>query len=148
MENQEKIKQIKTGEAVAAYNVLKELNISTLERDDMLAVLRATRSLKPVATGLEEFVADARERLKPDGFEDVENKMAKFATLPLDERQRIESAYRKYQKDLDDCVARELETEKEIDYPLSLSEGALPVLIAGNKQLTVESIILIEDLCR
>ena len=132
---------------MSVYNVLKGLKISRLAKDDQFAVLRAARALKPVATGFEDFVRDAQERLQPEGFARMEGKRERFATLPDDEKRELNKFYMSYQKDVDDCVLPELESEKEVDSFTPLSEEALSGIALANENLDVQTLMLIEDVC-
>lgn len=138
---------VKTADAVSVYNVLKGLKISKLKKEDQFTVLRAARALKHIATGFEDFVKDAQERLKPDGFDKMEKKRELFAALPDSEKMELNRFYLSYQKDVDDCVRPELESDKEVDSFAPLSEEALSCIASANENLDVQTLILIEDVC-
>lgn len=143
----EKKKTIKTADAVSVYNVLKGLHISKLVKEDQFAVLRAARALKPIAVAFEDFVKDAQGRLKPENFAKMEERRERFETLSDDEKRELNRFYLSYQKDVDDCVRPELESEKEIDVFSPLSEEALSGIASANENLDVQTLMLIEDVC-
>lgn len=140
-------KSVKTQDALSVYNVLKSLKIAKLSKADQFAVLRAARALKPVAIGFEDFVKDAQERLKPEGFDSVVEKSQRFDTLSDEEKRAVNEAIGAYQKDVDECVKPELESVKEVDAFEPLSEEALSGIASANEHLDVQTLMLIEDVC-
>ena len=133
--------KVKTSDAVAVYNILRKLNIARLKKEDAFVVLRAANRLKPAASAFEEFVKDAQERLKPEGWDE---RSQKFDSLPDAEKAEFNKAASAYQKDVEECVKTELEKEIEIETAL-LGEEGLADIIASNDKLNVEAIMLIED---
>lgn len=138
---------IKTADAVSVYNILKGLKISKLKKEEQFAVLRSARALKPIAMAFEDFVKDAQERLKPENFAKMEERRERFGELTDDEKRELNMFYMNYQKDIDDCIRPELESEKEIDSFAPLSEEALSGIASANENLDVQTLMLIEDVC-
>ncbi len=140
-------KSVKTSDAVSVYNVLKSLKIAKMAKEDQFAVLRAARALKPVATGFDDFVKDAQERLKPEGFDEIVEKSQRFDSLTDDEKREVNTVAAAYQKDVDDCVKPELDSDKEIDSFTPLSEDAIAAIATGNEHLDVQTLMLLQDIC-
>ena len=140
-------KSVKTQDALSVYNVLKSLKIAKLSKADQFAVLRAARALKPVAIGFEDFVKDAQERLKPEGFDGVIEKSQRFNTLSDEEKRAVNEAATAYQRDVDECVKPELDSFKEVDCFEPLSEDAISGIASSNEHLDVQTLMLIEDVC-
>jgi hypothetical protein len=66
---------MKTIEAVELFSVLKDLNLSGMETSDRMKVIKNLRALREVADKYNEDMDLAKERLKPDGFDDLIMKM-------------------------------------------------------------------------
>lgn len=133
-------KTIKTRQAVAAYNVAKTLKLGKVERNDVFALLRAANALKPTATGYEDFVKDAQERLKPEGFDRIAAKYQEREELTAKEQAAVE----KYNKDVSDCVEAELDKPVEVDFD-PVGDDGLYALAAANEVLTLEAVALMQE---
>ena len=127
-------KTIKTRQAVSAYNVARNLKFGKVERGDVFTLLRATNALKPTVTAYEDFVKDAQERLKPEGFDSIAAKFQAKEELTAKEQAAVE----KYNNDVSDCVEAELEKVVEVEYE-PLGEDGLYALAAANENLTLEA---------
>ena len=136
---------MKTDKAVALYNLLKGLKVGKLKGEMQYAVLRNARSLKSVATSFEDFLSDARERLKPEGFEAVIERFNRFDTLEEGEKQEVNRIIMEYQKRVDECVHEELVREQETDPLTALDDEALTALSADN-ELTVEQLLILSEM--
>lgn len=135
---------IKTDVAVKAYNTVKGLNIMKLKKEDMFNVLRAANALKPIVTAFEDFVKDAQERLKPENFDELQQKAKDFDSLPAEEKAAVNKAFEEYNKNVNECVSSELEKEKEIEDYTHLSQDTLGEIVVSNDKLTVETILLLQ----
>ncbi len=143
--NQEKTK-VKTSDAVAVYNTIKALRIGTLPKEDRFSILRAAKALRTVATSFDDFLKDAQERLKPEGFDALADKARAFDTLTDQEKAEVNRRLGDYQKDVDDCVKGELEREVEIEALPAIAEETLSEIAAANTGLDVQTLMLMEDL--
>lgn len=139
-------KTVKTQDVVNGYAILKTVKIGKLDKADQFKVFRNARALKPVATAFDDFVTDARERLKPEGFDEIVEKSQRFKTLSDEERADVNVAIMKHNKEVEDCVRAEAEKEVEIEVPEGLGESALST-IATENNLDVQSMMLLMDLC-
>lgn len=139
-------KTVKTQDVVNGYAILKTVKIGKLDKADQFKVIRNARALKPVATAFDDFVTDARERLKPEGFDEIIEKSQRFKTLSDEERADVNVAIMKHNKEVEDCVRAEAEKEVEIEMPETLSEAALSGIVTENN-LDVQSMMLLMDLC-
>lgn len=140
-------KTVRTGDAVAAYNTLKGLRIMKLDKGDMFAVLRAANTLKPVAESFDGFLRDARERLKPEGWDSVSERIARFDTLPDEEKRELNRIAQAYQNDVDECVRTEMDKEADITGIARISEDALATIASDNDSLDVQSLMLLQSVC-
>ena len=140
-------KTVKTSDAVAVYNAIKGLRIMKLEKGDMFAVLRTANALKPVAAAFEDFVKDAQERLKPEGFDSVVEKSQRFDSLTEDEKREVNRVAQAYQKDVDECVREELERDREVAGLATITDDALATIASDNDSLDVQTLVLIQQVC-
>ncbi len=146
---------VKADTAIAAYGLLTTpktqerdgMKLSGLDTKDIFTVLRAVNTLKPVAVAFEDFRKDAQERLKPEGWDE---KVQQFAKASDDEKAEINRAAIEYNDRVNECVATELEKEKEIDFYERLGEEAFGKLVKDNGHLLdVRSIMLLQEvLCQ
>lgn len=150
-------KTLKTIDIVNAYNKIKGAKLNKMEDKDKFALIRISKKLKAVATDYEGFDADARERLKPEDFDAMAEK--------LQNRQRLEAAghlaetdeekaevmelnvyFGKFQKAVDECVKPEKEKEVELEYE-ALSEDAFGAFLTSNDFTIGEGVELSDILC-
>ncbi len=147
---------IKADKAIAAYNVLntqknaqtgKEgFKLSALETKDIFIVLRAINALKPIATAFEGFQKDAQEKLRPENWEEVVEKSQKFKDLSDEEKIAVNKAVMDYNGNVSECIASELEKEKEVDAYERLTEEGFGLLVRENGHLLdVPSIVLLQE---
>ena len=142
---------VKADTAIAAYGLLTTpktqerdgMKLSGLDTKDIFTVLRAANALKPVAVAFEDFRKDAQERLKPEGWD---GKVERFAEATDEEKAEINKAAMEYNDRVNECVATELEKEKEVDAYERLSEEAFGKLVRDNGHLLdVRSILLLQE---
>lgn len=146
MDTMEKeVKTMKTSEIVGVYNVLKSLKISKLKKEDQFAVIRAARALKPVATAFDDFIKDAQERLRPAGFDAVDEKRGRFEQLTAAEKEEVTAAVHSYNKDVNDCVQTEADREVEVGDFTRVSDDVIAGLVAGNEGLDIETVMILQD---
>ena len=128
---------MKTRQVVEVVRVLGDAKISRMEDKDKFLVIRAMRQLKPVSSSHEEFVKDAREKLKGDDFEELRKKAEQWqaegeeTALSIAERQHINAYFTGYTDRVNACVREEEEKDNEFAYE-RLSEEASRKLIASN----------------
>lgn len=140
---------MKTKQVVEVYNVLGSAKLTKMDDKDKFAVIKAMRQMKPVATGYEDFVKDAQEKLKDERFEEMRVKAQKWqeeggkTTLTMDERIELNAYFGVYNNRVDECVKEEQEKEAELGYE-RLSEEAFGKLISSN-DFDVSTILMLED---
>lgn len=128
---------MKTRQVVEVCKVLDDAKISKMEDKDKFLVIKAMRQLKPVSRSYEEFVKEAREKLKGDDFEELRKKAEQWqaegenTSLSIAERQRINAYFAGYTDSVNACVREEEEKDNEFAYE-RLSEEAFGKLIASN----------------
>lgn len=150
---------MKTIDIVNAYNALGSAKLSKMEDKDKFTLIRAMKVLKPVSTGYEDFVKDARDRLKDDRWDDMQqqaerwnaiHKGQKLADLTPKEQEQLEDInayFNGYTRRVEECVREEAEKDVAPEY-VRLSEEAFGRLLESNPDWEVEKVMLVsEALC-
>lgn len=143
-------KKIIVRDAVEVFKVLRYINASkipTANKTDLFAIIRATRAFKGVADAQTDFEKDVVERLKPENFDTLIAKRNVFDTLPPEEQREVAEALTAFDKAFSECVKPELEKEVEIDAFEPLSESAIASIAAASDNLTMETLLLVEEVC-
>lgn len=135
---------IKTDTIVAAYDILNTrkreqdgqfiqgFRLSGLETTDMFRVLYAIKAMKPVATAFDDFRKDAYERLKPEDWDEIQEKRKRMDGLPAEERIAVRDAIAGYNKNVVDCLQAELDKEAELEAFEHLDDEAFGLLVKDN----------------
>ena len=151
-----KQEEMKTIDIVNAYNVLNAAKLAKMQDTDKFTVIRAMRALKPIYTGYEDAVKDAQERLKPEGFDDLQRRAAdwnathkdkKLTDLTPEERTTLDginAAYRDYTSKVEECIRDLAETERELTHT-RLTEDAFGKLLESNPDWTMQQILAVAD---
>lgn len=116
-----------TEKAVVAYRVLNNAKIGKMKDGDKFNVVKIMKELKPVATGYDDFLKDAAERLKPEGTEELQSKVQGGEQLDAEEQK----VWDKYNADIAKCVQEELAKEIEFTF-VPLSEEGFKGLLSSN----------------
>lgn len=128
---------MKVKNIVEAYKLLGNAKVSNLEDEDKSKILKARKSMRPIADEFEAFLKDAQEMFKPEGWEETQKKLAQWqqegekTTLSEEERIAINKALIGYQSAIDKAVKTELDKEVEIEIE-KLSEGSDIKLMSAN----------------
>lgn len=140
---------MKTSEIVRAYRTINDAKLTRMEDADKFRVIRAIRQMKPVAASFDAFVEDARERLKPEGWDGMQRKARQWqeegdkTALSVEERREINRYFTDYNDRVEECVREEAEREPELDYG-RLSEDAFGRFIASN-DFDVKTVLELQD---
>lgn len=141
---------MKTIDIVKAYRIINDAKLTKMEDADKFKVIKATRQLKPVAASFDEFVKEAQERLKPEGWDDMQKKARQWqedgdkSTLTVEERREINRYFTDYNAKVEECVKEEAEKEHELTYE-RLSEEVFGKFVASN-DYDVRTIIELENI--
>ncbi|MDE6479276.1 MAG: hypothetical protein K2L45_03325 [Muribaculaceae bacterium] len=138
-ENAQKGNAVKVNDAVTAFRLINPAKLTKMETAERFAVILATRQLKKVATDFDELVKDVQEKLKPEGFDKIVEKVQGKKELTAQEQE----ALNKYNKDVTDCVQTELDKEVKLDFT-SMTGEAMERFIDSN-DFTVSDVMLIMD---
>lgn len=140
-------KTLTTSKIVSAVNVLagKETRLGKMKDADRFAVVRTLRTAKPVAEAYNKYVEDARERLKPEGFDKMQEKVQKFDTLPDEEKLEVNKFFADYDDAVNRCVADELSVEREVEV-FPLSNDGFSKFMASNESMSAGAFAAVLEL--
>ena len=150
---------MKTIDVVNAFAALNGAKLAKMEDKEKFTLIKAMKALKPIKNEYEDFVKDAREKLKGDNHEDMlkrveewrtkhnDTKPADFTAAELKELNEINTYFNDYNKKVEDCVKEEADKEVSPEY-VRLSEDAFGRLLTSNDDWDVEKMMLAaEVLC-
>lgn len=137
-------KTFKTSEIVTVYNALKAAKVTKMDDADKIAIVKIMRSFKPVATAFNDFVEEAREKLQPENFDEIQKKMQNFDSLPDAEKIAVNVAINEYNGALNKAANEELAKDVAVDFA-PISEDAFGKLITTSNDLTIETILAVQD---
>lgn len=141
---------MKTINIVSAYRTINVAKLSKMEDADKYKVIKAIREMKPIAEQFDSFVSDARERLKPEDFDTMQEKAAQWqkdgdaTTLTMEERIELNHHFEEYNEKVQECVREESEKEIELKFA-RLSEEAFCKLMASNPDWDVKTAVQVEE---
>ena len=150
---------MKTIDVVNAFSALNGAKLAKMEDKEKFTLIKAMKALKPIKKEYEDFVKDAREKLKGDNHEDMlkrveewrtkhnDTKPADFTAAELKELNEINTYFNDYNKKVEECVKEEADKEVSPEY-VRLSEDAFGRLLTSNDDWDVEKMMLAaEVLC-
>ena len=119
---------MKQKEIIEAYRMLGEANIKTLEDKDAVVIIKNRMSMRPHVEAYEALLKDTREKFKPEGLEDMQEKAQSWDKLSIEERKSIKDFFRQYQEKIDTVCGPELEKEVECNIEKISLESAMKLL--------------------
>ena len=134
---------MKTIEITNIYAVLNEAKLTKMEDADKFKVIKALRVIKPVAKGYEDFVEEAKNKLKADDHDKMTEKalawnkdnqgkkVGELTQVQIDELNTINTYFAEYNNRVETCLKEEAEKEVELTID-KLSEEAFGKLVASN----------------
>lgn len=136
-------KTVTTENIVIAYNSLKGAKLTRLDTAEKFTAIKAMRVLKPVAASLQGFIEDAREKLRPEGFEIIERKASAFDSLSDEEKREVNAVISTYNADVARCISEEASKEHTIDFE-PMTEETFGRLLDSN-DLDMSTILVLQD---
>lgn len=130
--------------AIVAYRLVSEAKLAKLDTQDKFVVIRAIGKLKPTATAFDDFLKEARERLKPDGWAEIEKKAQGYADMDAAAKAEIDKAISAYNKVVADCAEKELQEPFEGEYE-RLTEEQFGKLMDSNPEWSVQQILAVQE---
>lgn len=138
-------KKISKARAIEAYKAISNVPLKGLDKEVAFAVLRASNALRGTAKDFEEFISDARERLKPEGFDDRVAEGQRFDSLPEERRKALNKFFECYEQNVQECVAEELKKEVTLDIPTLSEDGIVAIGMATD--LTAGTLGMLGEVC-
>lgn len=145
-----------TKQIVSAYNLINPAKLSKMDDADKFKTIKAIRVMKPIAETFEGLVKDAREKLKDENHEDMQERANKWNEKHGQTRQRLDipaedlkelevinAYFHEYSVKVDKCIEEEADQEHELSFD-KLTEEAFGKFIASN-DFDVKSIIELQD---
>ena len=136
-------KTVTTENIVIAYNSLKGAKLTRLDTSEKFTAIKAMRVLKPVAASLQGFIEDAREKLRPEGFDIIERKASAFDSLSDEEKREVNAAINTYNADVARCISEEASKEHTLDFE-PMTEETFGRLLDSN-DLDMSTILVLQD---
>lgn len=134
---------MKTIEITNIYAVLNEAKLTKMEDADKFKVIKALRAIKPIAKGYEDFVEDAKNKLKGEDYDKMSEKaqawnkdnqgkkVGELTQEEIDNLNTINTYFAEYNKRVENCLKEEAEKEVELTFD-KLNEDAFGKLVASN----------------
>ena len=131
-----------TDQIVSAYNLINKAKLTKLEDSEKFILIKIARQLKKTSVDFEDFLNDAQEKLKPDNFDEIADKMQMKKELTADESATVT----KYNKDVSDCLKDELDKEVELTFE-PVSDEMFGRFIASNDFSVSEMLTIADVIC-
>lgn len=131
-----------TNDIVTAFRLINSAKLTKMETSERFALILITRQLKKVANEFDDFFKDVQEKMKPEGFDTITEKVREQKELTPEET----SAWNKYHRGINESLKGELDKEIELDYE-PLGKEAFEKFIESN-DFNVSEIFAIEDVIR
>lgn len=140
-------KTLTTSKIIAAVRVLsdKDTKLGKMKDADRFAVVRTLRSAKPIAEAYNKYLEDARERLKPEDFGKMQEKVQKYDALPDEEKFALDKAFSDYTDAVNRCVADELAVEREVEV-VPLSNDGFSKFMSSNESMSAGAFAAVLEL--
>lgn len=134
---------MKTIDIATIYSLLNEAKLTKMDDADKFKVIKALRKIKPIAKAYEDFIEDAKNKLKGEDFDKMfekaqtwnkDNQGKKVGELTQEqiaELEPINKYFAEYNQSVDKCVKEEAEKEVELTFD-KLNEEAFGKLVASN----------------
>lgn len=132
---------MKVKKIVAAYKVLGEAKVTKLEESEVIKIIKARKVMRPIADEFEAILKDAQEKLKPECWEDVQEKLAQWqkegdnTTLTDADKKGINKALIDYQNSINKVLNDELERDVELEIETLKEESATKLIVENGWEL-------------
>lgn len=133
----------KVKDVVSAYKVLGDAKVVKLEESEVIKVVKARKAMRPIADDYDAFLKDCQEKLKPEGWEEIQKKLQQWqqegenTTLTEAERIELNKAVIGYQKKIDAALKDELKREVELNIEPLKEESATKMLVENGWEVRV-----------
>lgn len=128
---------------VAAANILNGAKINKLSASDRVKMVKIYQVLKKESEDFNSLLDEAQKRLKPDGFDELNNK-SQQGTISEAEKKEYDKMLNEYQQLVNQAVHDEVTKDIEITFD-KLNEDGFYTLIESNGDLTLSQINLLQQ---
>lgn len=128
---------------VAAANILNSAKINKLSASDRVKMVKIYQALKKESEDFNSLLDEAQKRLKPDGFDGLNNK-SQQGTISEAEKKEYDKKLYEYQQLVNQVVQDEVTKDIEITFD-KLNEDGFYTLIESNGDLTLSQINLLQQ---
>jgi len=133
---------MKTKVVVNACRALAQARVTKMTSADKAKAIRAFKALKGAASDFDDLLKEAQERLKPEGFDDL-NRKAQEGKLSNSERAEYNAMLEMYQEEVNLTLDDESRKEREVEFE-RLSAEAFNALVDSN-DFTLAQIAAVEE---
>lgn len=119
---------------------LESAKLTKLEGAKKFKVIKAIRQLKKVAADFDDELKYAQEKLKPENFDAIVEKLRKQEQTSNEENEII----RKYDSEVSEYMKSELEKEISLDFE-PLSQEEMYLLADSNPEWNVAQLTAVQD---
>ena len=123
---------MKIKDIVNTYKILGEAKVSSLEESEILKIVKARKTMRPIVEDFEAFLKDVQEKFKPENLEELQIKAQKWSELSDEEKMEINKTFRQYEQAINTALLEEQEKEFELNID-KLSEESVSKLLKDNE---------------
>ena len=123
---------MKIKDIVNTYKILGEAKVSSLEESEILKIVKARKTMRPIFEDFEAFLKDVQEKFKPENLEELQIKAQKWSELSDEEKMEINKTFRQYEQAINTALLEEQEKEFELNID-KLSEESVSKLLKDNE---------------
>ena len=101
---------MKTNNVVTVFNLLNSAKINEVGTSGKIKIIKAVREMKPIATGFDELLNDAREKLQGENHNEMAEKAMRWqqqgddVDLTDEEKIAVNTYFMEYGNRIDECV--------------------------------------------
>lgn len=137
---------MKKEQIISVYNILKDADLKKMENfEDKMAVIETLRKMRPVATEYDATVETAREKLKPQGYDEAQGKLGKEGATQAD-LIRANALKESYSSEIGRMARRVLDEDSGVE--IGIGKELFEKLAQGNPQWKGEQLLLLSDLIK
>lgn len=126
---------MKTNEVHFINSLLKEAKLTKMSGEGKIKVVKILKATRPVASEFDTFRNEAIEKLRPEGFDQMQPKLVKMqegdSALSEAEKKEVSSFFDAYAADVNRCIAEEGEKEVDITFD-KMTEAEFTALCETN----------------
>lgn len=135
---------MKVRDLSAANALMGVCALTKMASADKAKYLKARKQIKKAVADYDDLYKDAAEKLKPEGFDELQEKVQTRTAMTSEEVRAYTRAIKQYNADLEATTGESGDAEVELTYD-RLTEEAFLKLVDSNDKLTVDQIEMLEE---